>query len=75
MAGIGAAAAAVSLAAADKEAKHVCKGMNECKGQGGGPEGRGGKELLQRPRRVRDGGQTFVQREERMQGAGRLQRR
>lgn len=35
MAGIGAATAAGSLVAADKAAKHVRKGMNECKGQGG----------------------------------------
>ena len=43
VAGIGAAATATSLLAADKKAKHVCKGMNECKGQGGGPKGVAGK--------------------------------
>lgn len=43
MAGIGAAAAATSAMAADKPAKHVCKGHNECKGQGGGPKGVAGK--------------------------------
>lgn len=43
VAGIGAAAAAASAHAADKKAKHVCKGMNDCKGQGGGPKGVAGK--------------------------------
>jgi hypothetical protein len=44
LAGIAAAGAVVSTAVAkDKEAKHVCKGMNECKGQGGGPKGMAGK--------------------------------
>ena len=43
VAGIGAAAAVTSVMAADKKAKHVCKGMNECKGQGGGPKGVAGK--------------------------------
>ncbi len=43
VAGIGAAAAASHLMAADKKAKHVCKGMNDCKGQGGGPKGVAGK--------------------------------
>jgi hypothetical protein len=44
VAGIGAAAAtATTASAADKNAKHVCKGMNECKGQGGGPKGVAGK--------------------------------
>lgn len=43
-AGIAAATTVVSTAVAkDKEAKHVCKGMNECKGQGGGPKGVAGK--------------------------------
>lgn len=43
VAGIGAAAAVTTVMAADKKAKHVCKGMNECKGQGGGPKGVAGK--------------------------------
>ncbi len=43
VAGISAASLASTLAAADKDAKHVCKGMNECKGQGGGPKGVAGK--------------------------------
>lgn len=43
VAGIGAAAAVRTAAAADKNAKHVCKGMNDCKGQGGGPKGMAGK--------------------------------
>ena len=43
-AGIAAAGAVVSTAMAkDKEAKHACKGMNECKGQGGGAKGMAGK--------------------------------
>lgn len=43
-AGIAAASAVMSTAMAkDKEAKHACKGMNECKGQGGGPKGVAGK--------------------------------
>jgi len=42
VAGIG-AATAMSAMAADKAAKHACKGMNECKGQGGGPKGVAGK--------------------------------
>ena len=42
IAGIGAASVAVSAHAADKSAKHVCKGMNECKGQGGCSSGEGG---------------------------------
>jgi hypothetical protein len=43
-AGVAAASAAVSTAyAKDKPAKHVCKGMNECKGQGGGPKNAAGK--------------------------------
>ena len=43
IAGIGAATAMSNALAADKAAKHVCKGMNECKGQGGGPKGVAGK--------------------------------
>lgn len=43
VAGIGAAATATAALAADKQAKHVCKGLNECKGQGGGPKGVAGK--------------------------------
>lgn len=43
VAGIGAAAAATSALAADKKGKHVCKGMNDCKSQGGGPKGVAGK--------------------------------
>ena len=43
VAGIGAAAAVTTAMAADKKAKHICKGMNECKGQGGGPKGVAGK--------------------------------
>lgn len=43
VAGIGAAVAVTGAYAADKKAKHVCKGMNECKGQGGGPKGVAGK--------------------------------
>jgi hypothetical protein len=42
VAGITAATVTVALAD-DKKAKHVCKGMNECKGQGGGPKGVAGK--------------------------------
>lgn len=43
VAGIGAAATATAALAADKQAKHVCKGLNKCKGQGGGPKGVAGK--------------------------------
>ena len=34
VAGIGASAAVSAAFAKDKVAKHVCKGMNDCKGQG-----------------------------------------
>jgi len=43
VAGISAAAAVTSVMAADKPSKHVCKGLNECKGQGGGAKGVAGK--------------------------------
>ena len=41
--GIAAVATVSTALGADKEAKHVCKGMNDCKGQGGGPKGMAGK--------------------------------
>jgi hypothetical protein len=43
VAGIGAATLVTKANAADKPAKHVCKGMNDCKGQGGGPKNVAGK--------------------------------
>jgi hypothetical protein len=45
LAGVAAAGVVVSTAAPakDKEAKHACKGLNECKGQGGGPKGVAGR--------------------------------
>ena len=53
VAGIGAAATATAALAAEKQAKHVCKGMNDCKGQGGGPKGVAGKNACK--------GQGFVE--------------
>ena len=44
--GFGAAAGMVAEAAADKKKnveKHACKGMNSCKGQGGGDKKQWGK--------------------------------
>ena len=43
IAGMGAALTVSRGLAKDKVAKHVCKGMNDCKGQGGGAKGVAGK--------------------------------
>ena len=47
VAGIGAAATATAALAADKQAKHVCKRLEQMQGAGRRAQGRGRKKLVQ----------------------------